>query len=245
MKKAILIIGCFLVISGGPVFAKEVLINPITPDIRDRLRESTDLVTNVEDTMAPMVTDLEKIYKTYTETCKDNGKDRGCVEMQTQVREKYKDVLSIMEKDLPKVKQSVSQTAQNLGLSINAKTRNKTLKDLFDGIAEKGTLPKVRGPLSKKLSELLKALGRPSTNVSVLELSLQTQADLISANEILEYLEAEINRQIVVVDMMQDFGVLSPEMATVMKGVAEIFGYDVDFGELDEGPPITHDDWRS
>ena len=49
----------------------------------------------------------------------------------------------------------------------------------------------MRGPLSKKLSELLKALGRPSTNVSVLELSLQTQADLISANEILEYLEVK------------------------------------------------------
>ena len=150
-----------------------------------------------------------------------------------------------MEEDLPKVKQSVSQTARNLGLSINAKTRNKTLKDLFEGISEKGTLPRVRGPLSKKLSELLKALGRPSTNVSVLELSLQTQADLISANEILEYLEAEINRQIVVVDMMQDFGVLSPEMASVMKGVAEIFGYDVDFEELDEGSLITNDDWRS
>ena len=149
-----------------------------------------------------------------------------------------------MESELPKVRLAVSSTARSLGESIRTKTRNKDLNELFQGVSEKGTLPRVRGPLSKKLSELLKAMGRPSTNVSILELSLRTQADLISANEILEYLEAEINRQIVVVDMMQDFSVLSPEMASVMKGVAEIFGYDVDFGDSDEEPEPKTDDWR-
>ena len=244
MKKLVLLIGCFFLTSIGPALAKEVMINPITPDIRDKLRESTDLVSHVEDTMAPKVTDLEKIFKTYTDTCKGNKEDRGCVEMQNQIREKYKEVLSAMESEMPKVKLAVSSTAQNLGQSIRAKTRSKDLKELFESVSEKGTLPKARGPLSKKLSELLNAMGRPSTNVSILELSLRTQADLISANEILEYLDAEINRQIVVVDMMRDFGVLSPEMASVMKGVAEIFGYDVDFGGFDEEPKKEADDWR-
>lgn len=244
MKKLILSICCLLFATNGAALAREVMINPITPDIRDRLRESTDLVSHVEDTMAPRVTDLEKIYKTYTETCKGKEEDRGCVEMQNQIREKYKEVLSAMESELPKVRLAVSSTAQSLGESIRTKTRNKDLNELFRGVSEKGTLPRVRGPLSKKLSELLKAMGRPSTNVSILELSLRTQADLISANEILEYLEAEINRQIVVVDMMQDFSVLSPEMASVMKGVAEIFGYDVDFGDSDEEPEPKTDDWR-
>ena len=245
MKKLLLSMCCLFFTTGGSVLATEVPINPITPDIRDRLRESTDLVSHVEDSMAPRVSDLEKIYKTFIETCKGNEEDRGCVEMQNQIREKYKEVLSVMESELPKVKQAVSSTGQNLGQSIRAKTRNKDLKELFEGVSEKGTLPRVRGPLSKKLSELLVAMGRPSTNVSILELSLRTQADLISAEEILEYLEAEINRQIVVVDMMQDFGVLSPEMASVMKGVAEIFGYDVDFGDPDLGEQVVAtDDWR-
>jgi hypothetical protein len=235
MKKLILSMCCLLFAINGAALAREVMINPITPDIRDRLRESTDLVSHVEDTMAPRVTDLEKIYKTYTETCKGKEEDRGCVEMQN---------LSAMESELPRVRLAVSSTARSLGGSIRAKTRNKDLNELFRGVSEKGTLPRVRGPLSKKLSELLKAMGRPSTNVSILELSLRTQADLISANEILEYLEAEINRQIVVVDMMQDFSVLSPEMASVMKGVAEIFGYDVDFGDSDEEPEPKTDDWR-
>jgi len=236
---------CFLLTVSGPALAKQVMINPITSDIRDKLRKSTDLVSNVEDTMAPRVTDLEKIYKTYTETCTGNEDDRGCVELQNQIREKYKEVLSAMESELPKVKQSVSATAQNLGESIRAKTRNKELKEIFKGVLEKGTLPKAKGPLSKKLSELLKALGRPATNVSILELSLRTQADLISANEILEYLEAEINRQIIMVDMTEDFGVLSPEMASVMKGVSEIFGYDSDFGGPVEVSDAKPDDWRN
>lgn len=244
MKKILLIVSCLVFILVGIVQAKEVPINPITPDIRAKLKESTVLVGNVEDSMAPKVGDLEKIYKTYTETCKGKEEDRGCVEIQNQIREKYKDVLNTLIEGLPKVKGSVSATARELGASIKRKTSGKDIKELYEHIAKKGKLPKIRGPLSKKLSEMLKALGRPSSNVSVLELSLQTQADLVSAAEILEYLDAEINRQMVVVDMIQDFGVLSPEMATVMKGVAEIFGYDMDFGLagiVEE--EISDDDW--
>lgn len=245
MKKLISILCFGLFFVGGAVLAKEVIINPITPDIRDKLRESTDLVSKVEDSMAPKVNDLEKIYKTYSETCKGNENDRGCVEMQNQIREKYKEVLSAMESELPRVRRAISSTARNLGQSIKAKTRKKDLRELFAEVSKKGTLPKIRGPLSKKLSELLKAMGRPSTNVSILELSLRTQADLISANEILEYLEAEVSRQVVMVDMTKGFGAFSPEMATVMKGVSELFGYDVDFGDIvDETDPKT-DDWRS
>ena len=244
MKKQILIVCCFLFAITGPSLAREVLINPITPDIRDRLRESVDLISNVEDTMAPTVTDLEKIYNTYTETCKGKEKDRGCLEMQKQVVEKYKEVLIAMESKLPEIKASVSATALNLGKSIKTKTRGKDLKELYETVTKKRTLPRFKGPLSKKILELLKAIGRPTTNVSILELSLQTQADLISADDIMEYLEAEINRQIVVIDIMQDFGELSPEMVSVMKGVAELFGYDVDFGDTLVEQEQKPDDWR-
>lgn len=245
MKKLLLILFFISFFVGDTALAKEVTINPITPDIRDKLRESTKLVSKVEDSMAPKVNDLEKIFKTYSQTCKGNENDRGCVEMQNQIREKYKEILSAMESGLPRVRRTISSTAQNLGQSIKAKTRKKDLKELFAGVSHKGTVPRIRGPLSKKLSELLKAMGRPSTNVSILELSLRTQADLISANEILEYLEAEISRQVVMIDMMKGFGDLSPEMATVMKGVSELFGYDVDFWDIDEDTTPRTDDWRS
>lgn len=244
MRKHITIIAFLVFAWAGFASAREVPINPITPDIRDKLKESAELVGTVEDGMAPKVSDLEKIYKTYVETCKDVGNDRGCVEIQDQIRAKYKAILSSMADDLPKLKQTVSMTAQDLGKSIRAKTHSKDIKDLYEHLAKKGSLPKIRGPLSKKLSELLKAMGRPNTNVSILELSLQTQADLISASEFLEYLEAEISRQVVVVDMVQDFGVLSPEMASVMKGVADVFGYDVDFGPTISGDNGPEDDWR-
>jgi len=131
MKKLISILCFGLFFVGGAVLAKEVMINPITPDIRDKLRESTDLVSKVEDSMAPKVNDLEKIYKTYSETCKGNENDRGCAEMQNQIREKYKEVLSAMESELPRVRRAISSTARNLGQSIKAKTRKKDLRELF------------------------------------------------------------------------------------------------------------------
>ena len=150
-----------------------------------------------------------------------------------------------MSDKLPKVNETVRSTARDLGQSIKAKTRSKDLKELYGDVAKKGTLPRIRGPLSKKLSELLQAMGSHNSNVSVLELSLRTQADLISATEYLEFLEAKISHQMVMVDMVQDFGVLSPEMAIVMRGVADLFGYDVDFEAVAvEEQAASTDDWR-
>jgi len=245
MKRIMTLLVFFLFLGIGSVLAKEVPINPITPDIRENLKKSTRLIGSVEDTLAPKVKDLEKIYRTYRETCKGNEGDRGCVEIQNQLRERYKEVLSIMAGKLPKVKDTIFSTAQELGRSIRAKTHRKELKGLFEGIAKKGTLPRIRGPLSKKLSELLKVMGPHSSDFSILELGLQTQSDLISATEYIEYLEAKINHQIIMVDMIQDFGVLSPEMASVMKGVSKLFGYDLDFGVPDvEEQETKTDDWR-
>jgi len=245
-KKVFTITGFLLTAMVWSVSAREVPINPITRDIRAQLRESTELIGNVENSMAPKVAELEKIYKTYTESCIGKEEDRGCVEMQHQVRNKYKAILQAMVSELPKVRESVSRTGRELGKSIKTKTHTKELKSLLKEVSEKGTLPKIRGPLSKKLSELLKAMGRPTANVSILELSLRTQADLISATELLDFLDAEISRQLVVVDMMQDFGAFSPEMASVMKGVGEIFGYDADFGApAVEDVATVGDDWRN
>jgi hypothetical protein len=245
-KKTAIMIG-LLFMTAGFVGAVEVPINPITPDIREKVRESTELVGQVEDTMAPKVADLEKIYKTYMETCDGAEGDRGCVEIQNQIREKYRDVLETMAEDLPKVRASIDSTAADLGRSIKSKTRNRSLQEIYADLGKKGTPPKVRGPLSKKLSELLRALGPAGLNVSILELSLQTQSDLIAASEILNYVEAKVNSQKILLDVTQDFGVVSPEMANVMRGVADLFGYDVDFeaGIEPEGEQVAKDDWRS
>jgi len=244
MKKMISVVCFLVVITTGPAVAKEVPINPITGDIRNKLKSTTSLVSDVEDTMAPKVTRLAKIYKTYMDTCKGKEEDRGCAEIQNQIRERYKEVLSTMADRLPKVRDSVFSTARELGHSIKAKTRRKDLRELFERISKKGSFPKIRGPLSRKLSQLLKAMGSPDMNVSILELSLQTQADLIAATEYIEFLEAKISHQMVMVDMIQDFGVLSPEMASVMKGVSELFGYDVEFEAPDVEDGSISDDWR-
>jgi len=245
MKKIATTLILFLVLGTGSALAREVPINPITPDIRNKLKASTELISEVEDTLAPKVNDLEKAYRTYKETCKDGESDRGCIEIQNQLRQRYREILANMNDKLPKVNETVRSTAQELGQSIKAKTRSKDLKELYGDVAKKGTLPRIRGPLSKKLSELMQAMGSYNGNVSVLELSLRTQADLISATEYLEFLEAKISHQMVMVDMVQDFGVLSPEMAQVMRGVAELFGYDVDFdATIVEEQATATDDWR-
>jgi len=244
MKRLITLICCLTVFLAGPVHGREVPINPITPDIRDKIRESTELVRNVEDSMAEKVNDLETVWKTYTETCGESKDDRGCVEIQNQVKVLYKEVMRSMESNLPRLQQNIEATATQLGRSIKKKMQGKDMRELYEHVSKKGRMPKARGPLSKKLSEFMKMLRNSPTNISLLEVSLQTQADLVSASEILDYLNVEISRQVTMIDTVQDFGMLSPKMASVMRGVGEIFGFDVDFGPAPlEEEPSDPNDW--
>jgi SMC interacting uncharacterized protein involved in chromosome segregation len=228
MLKKILCLALGLVlISAGSVISKEVLINPITPDIKDRIKESVKLVGDVDSSIAPKVKDLEKIYEMY-KPCLQSPDDRGCVQLKEQVGEKYKAVLDAIGESLPKMRKSIETTARKLGESIQKKTRTKDMKSLYSHVSEKAQAPKVRGPLSKKLSKLLEALGS-SSKLSILELSLQTQGDMIAASETLEFLEGKISQLSLAVELGQEIPLINEEMAGVMKGVSDLFGYDIDF----------------
>jgi hypothetical protein len=58
MKKISATVILFLVLGSGYALAREVPINPITPDIQNKLKASTELISEVEDTLAPKVNDL-------------------------------------------------------------------------------------------------------------------------------------------------------------------------------------------
>jgi len=219
--------------TAGAVSAKEVPINPITPDVKEKIKDSIKLVSNVDDSMAPKVKELEKIYKMYS-SCKGKEEDKGCVQLKEQIGEKYEDVLNSVGAALPQLKKAINSTAQGLGSSIESKTRRKDIKTLYENISKKRALPKVRGPLSKKLSKLLEALGGFS-NMSILELSLQTQADLISASETLDFLESKVSQMQIMIDLGQELPILSEEMVGVMQGVADLFGYEFEMPDVE--PP--------
>ena len=166
LKRVILIASVLAMVSGGVAFSKELPINPITPDVKDKLKQSVDLVSNVDDSIAPKVKDLEKIYKAYEPCLKAPG-DKGCVQLKEQVGEKYEAVLNAIGDALPKMKKAITDTAAGLGQSIQRQTRTKDIKSLYDHVSTKARAPVAKGPLSKKLSSLLEALGG-SSNLSSL-----------------------------------------------------------------------------
>jgi len=229
---------------------KELPINPITPNVKNKIKESTRILSDVEDRMAPKVNEMEKMFKFYKQSCEGKDDDRGCVEIKTQIGQKYGDVLRTMEQALPKLKQSLSSSARELSHSIKKQTRGRDVNELYRDVAKKGSLPRARGALSKRLLGLLNAVGKSGSNVSLLELSLRTEADLISSTQILDYLEAEISRQIMMIDVSQGLPVLSPEMVGVMNSVSGLFGFDdVEFeAEMYEKAASNDsyggDDWR-
>jgi len=226
-KNCLLICFCMVFLAVGAALAREVPINPITQDVKEKIKESVKLVGKVDESVAPKVKELDKIFQMYA-SCKGKEEDKGCVQLKEQIGEKYAEVLKSIGDVLPKMKKTLTSTTRSLGRSIEAKTRRSDVKSLYENISKKSAIPKVRGPLSKKLSELLESLGG-SSNMSILELSLQTQGDLIAASETLEFLESKVSQLALMVELGQELPILSEEMASVMKGVADLFGYDLEY----------------
>jgi len=225
-----------LLICTLPVSAKtgkEIPLFRIPPEVTDNLSETRKMITQTQEKMASKVHDLDTLMKTYKETCRGDSTDQGCVEMVNQIKQKYLGVLKTLEQEMPKIKTTITQTADKLGSTLKAKTHTKSLKNLYESISSKRALPKTTGPLSKRLNEmvnLIRKAGQGGGNLSPLEMSLQTQADLVASTQALSYLESEITRQRLYVETVISFGDLSPMIGTVMGGVAEIFDYDIDAG---------------
>ncbi len=227
MHKLIFIIAILAVITAPTLQAREIPINPITGEVRDKLKESVRAVAEVDSNVEPMVKKLQKSFKSY-EPCADNATDRGCIELKKQVGEHYEAVLTSIARSVPELKKTLNSTAQELGRSIEKKTRRPDVRALYENISKKKSSPVARGPLSLKLKKLMEALGSGSSQ-SILEVSLQTQADLIAATSTLEMLEGKVNQLLVMVDLGQELPILSNEIAEVMQGVSELFGYEMDF----------------
>ena len=62
MKRTIIIAGSLLLMLAGIAGAREVPINPITSDVKDKIRESVKLVNDVDEQVAPRVKELEKVF---------------------------------------------------------------------------------------------------------------------------------------------------------------------------------------
>jgi hypothetical protein len=137
MKNPIfLIVGGLVLLTWGTVTAREVPINPITPDVKEKIKEPVKLVGNVDENVAPKVKDLENIFKMYT-PCKGRDDDKGCVQLKEQIGEKRGEVIKEIGASLPEMKQTITSTAQSLGGSIKAKTMRTDLKSLYENLSKK------------------------------------------------------------------------------------------------------------
>lgn len=227
MRQAIATTVLLAMVVAGAAAARELQINPITPEVKDKIRQSAEMVGSVDDQIAPAVMELEKLYRSY-EPCASSPGDRGCVQLRDQVRDQWKVVLQKIDEVLPRLKKTVGDTAQGLGASIQKQTRRQDIRSLYAGVSGKTALPKSRGPLSRKLARLIETLGTASDR-SILEASLQTQADLIAADATIGYMEGRVTHLLTLLEFENQLPILSDEMSDVMRGVADLFGYEMDF----------------
>ena len=231
-----------LVVVGSVRGAGEIPLFRPPVGVTDNLGETTKMINETQDKMAEQVYEVDTLMSTYTDTCKGDSTDAGCVEMMNQIKQKFLGVLKTMEGELPKIRSTISQTAQKLGSALKKHTQNKSVKDLYKSVSEKSAIPTGKGALSKKLTQMLNLMRRTSkggvSDISALEMNLQIQSDLIASEQVLSLLEAEISHQRMFVETAVNFADLSPAIGSVMDGMSEIFDYE----GLGEQEPVTTDE---
>ncbi|ACL03810.1 hypothetical protein Dalk_2116 [Desulfatibacillum aliphaticivorans] len=245
VKAGVVAAGTTILFLAPPAMAGEIPINPVTPDIRDKVHESYQLVADVDKNVGPKIREMEKLWNS-SEPCRESGKeyDAGCVEIKRQIREKYIAILDGLEKSFPKIEGSLSQTSERLGRSIHNKTAGKTLEQVYQSTSGGPPVSQPQGMLSKKLYGMLKALSIDSDQ-SLLEVGLRYQSDLIDANEMLGILKAKVGQQLARAKLDMAMPEISDEMAIVLQGVSDFLGYDSQFGSAEDEYLITTDHYDS
>ena len=225
-------LGLILLLAGFGLAQRGPRIYKIPQGALDSLQAARTSVNEVGGGMSGRIMRLQELLKKYSKTCGEgHNDDKGCIELRRQMKKEHLEFLDELREEFPKMRDSIEATAKTMGVSLQRYARTKSVKQLYEDVRSKRTMRTPKGPLSKKLGSWAKSLQQMtgSTDYSPFESTLSVQADLIASLEIIDYLEAEITRQ-------RTFFLLSPEddpsiggaMATVMRGMADVFDYEFD-----------------
>ena len=236
MKQTFFIVFLLAFALSFPHFAyaqqKLVPINPFTSEVRESLNKVKQDVSNVERNISPNAAKLEESMQDY-DACK-NKEDQGCVDMAKDVKTQYLQILKALDNKLPSIRENLSVSSSQLGKEWNKQTRNKSIKDIYsNNVRKKSQMPKLRGPLSKRLTQLADVFKKPFGNISLAEIAINTQADLMSSVEIIDFVETQISYQITMLETIDDMAIISPEIVKVMSKVQDVLDIETEFPYYD------------
>ena len=189
----------------------------------------------------------------YTDSqCQGADGDEGCAQISKQIGATYLEMLELMNDRLPTMEKAVNNTRfsleKRLRKELGQRTTPSTLQDQLLGksgsvAATAANRPALRGRSGVRLSDRFKqyyklvATNGEGPGGSLAVVASDIYLDMEEASQLIAATQEEIARASLMEQLNQSFGVITPEMATVVGGVKEIlFGESVGDLPIAEAP---------
>lgn len=215
----------------------------------ENIKQTGITAKSMESNLQEVINDLEqKMLLFNASKCQDTQGDEGCDQISKQMGEAYRQMLEIMEQEMPSMEQSVEITRDSLkkrirselGMKLTPRQLQKMLRQ-NQARESRTTSKKRKGRLSEKFDQYYKmvAMGsRDSGGGSLAAVASKMYLDTEEVLTLIALTRDEISRSRLMIDLDLSYGSLTPEMISMVSGVKSIlFGEDNQIeGALPDAP---------
>jgi len=222
----------------------------------ENVKESSQVAKDMEISLQEVIAQLEQQWKLYQESkCEGNEGDDGCAQIAKQMGDKYLEMLSLMDEQLPRIEHSVQATVASLENRLRQELGQKlTARDLQEVLVAETPTPRqtafpkrARGRSSHRLSErfrhyynLVLQAGAQAGSDSVALAAADIYLDSKEVLELLQLTQNEIKRAQLMIELRNQFGAVTPEMHEVVTGVKKVLlGENEVSAPYEASPPST------
>ncbi len=245
-----LILSSVLVDASLALAAKAPTIRLFPTTVVENVKETGKVARDMETSLQGVIADLEQQMTLYQESkCEGSEGDPGCSQIAQQLGEKYLEMLSLMDDQLPRIEKSVEATLNSLEgrlrQELGQKQTARDLQEMLIAETSRGT-PAVQtdkrssGRLSERFRQYYKLVAQADsrTEGSVALVAADIYLDSSEVLDLVRLTRDEIARSQVMIEIRNEFGVVTPEMTEVVTGVKNVlFGEDDAAATLEAEPP--------
>ena len=206
-------------------------LNLFPSDVTEYLSNTGAVAGAMEESLKSVIGEMEAQSRLYNETGCQGSDDPGCDEIAKQISSKYSEMLSIMQENLPAMKQAVMATNQGIGKNLRQELGRKTTPYGIQTLLSKKAKPKVikgRYSLSSRFAKYHEMISSGSKN-TLATLAAEIYLDSREVLAMIDLMEAEITQQQAVIKLGQMYGTLTPEMLSTVDAVKTVI-----FGEPED-----------
>ena len=236
-------------------------LNLFPSRVVDNIQQTTQVAGQMEGEVQALIAQLDQQYELFEKAnCEEAQADKACAQLRQEVAQSYQEMLAIMARDLPKMKEVVGETrvamAKKIHRELGQRRSAKDLQALLQGqdatALEKITRRRMatgnRMRMSDKFRQYAQLVSTTQSSSSLTLLAADFYLDLAETESLISYTEQEITRAQIIGQIDLAMGGFTPEMLNNIGNVKRIlFGAEGDTAPLPAPLPdaeqIADDAW--